>query len=439
MFDAARFVREVVVPLRHSHGPFADDVARIYAVPPGLDRAELRAHLTWMRAFWERAATSGTTGASDFRRLLDLDESNQGSAGDAMLDPAWWVNESVRWQSDAKLAIGRITDQLRRAFGARSPSGVQVADLRRGYAHLPYNIVDAAFAEAGIVHPPPWSDRNLRELINLAIQAAGGADATEAEDVPSVPQPRRARRAGRLPDRAASSAILIGVTDYQQGYPALPSVQGNVEDLAALLSDEVRGGFDAGRVHRFVNPSTAVVAQVAELAEVVTDTLVVYYAGHGIVASDGTLHLALPDTIPGREMYTAVPYAHIRQMLRESPASNRIVILDCCFAGRALDFMSGGLVEGQIQVSGTYVLTATSDTQPAHATPGARNSAFTGALLDLFRGGIPDGGSLMLLDDVYPNLRLSLQRQGFPVPRVAGADNIGNLALIRNPAWSAAI
>ena len=259
-------------------------------------------------------------------------------------------------------------------------------------------------------------------------------------DVP-VPHPR-ADPGGRLPVGAESSVVLIGTAEYQDpALPDMPAIGRNLLDLADLLADSRYGGFERPSIHTFLNPQQDVAGHVAEIAEATTDTLLVYYAGHGVVPSDGQLYLCLPTTRSRREMYSSVPYHQIRRALVDSPARKKIVILDCCFAGRAIEWMadSNGLAAGQLDVTGTYLLTATSATRPAHIPEGARNSAFTAALLELLRDGADDSGSMIRIGDLYPWLLRTLRGRGLPSPQQRGSDTIGDLALARNPAWASGL
>jgi hypothetical protein len=247
---------------------------------------------------------------------------------------------------------------------------------------------------------------------------------------------------GRLPVGAESSVVMIGTAEYQDpALPDMPAIGRNLADLTDLLADSRYGGFERSRIHTFLNPQHDVAGHLAEIAEATTDTLLVYYAGHGVVPSDGQLYLCLPTTRSRREMYSSVPYHQIRRALVDSPARKKIVILDCCFAGRAIEWMadSNGLAAGQLDVTGTYLLTATSATRPAHIPEGARNSAFTAALLELLRDGAHDSGSMIRIADLYPWLLRTLRGRGLPSPQQRGSDTIGDLALARNPAWSAGL
>ena len=253
-------------------------------------------------------------------------------------------------------------------------------------------------------------------------------------DVP-VPRPR-ADPGGRLPVAKESSVVLIGTAEYQDpALPDMPAIRRNLLDLAGLLADSRYGGFERPSIHTFLNPAQDVAGHLAEIAEATTDTLLVYYAGHGVVASDGRLYLCLPTTRSRREMCGSVPYHQIRRALVDSPARKKIVILDCCFAGRAMEWMadSNGLAAGQLDVTGTYLLTATSATRPARIPEGARNSAFTAALLELLRDGADDSGSMIRIGDLYPWLLRTLRGRGLPSPQQRGSDTIGDLALDPQP------
>jgi ATP-dependent Clp protease ATP-binding subunit ClpC len=99
--------------------------------------------------------------------------------------------------------------------------------------------------------------------------------------------------------------------------------------------------------------------------------------------------------------------------------------------------MSGDEADGVIDVQGSYVITSTSAVQRAHAPEGARYSAFTGELVALLAEGSAESGSLIRLDDIYAHLRQRLTGRGLPKPQQRGVDTAADLALTRNPAWSA--
>jgi uncharacterized caspase-like protein len=68
------------------------------------------------------------------------------------------------------------------------------------------------------------------------------------------------------------------------------------------------------------------------------DVLVVCYLGHGLLDARGELYLATQATDHLRDGlgYTALPYATLHAELAKSRARSVIVLLDCCFSGRAM-------------------------------------------------------------------------------------------------------
>jgi hypothetical protein len=149
------------------------------------------------------------------------------------------------------------------------------------------------------------------------------------------------------------------------------------------------------------------------------------------------LYLSLTDTNPDELRVTALPFDLIRDVLRDSPATNRVLILDCCFSGRAIPDLGGhdeGII-GQVGIEGTYVLTATPATAMALAPTGATYTAFTGELLTLLRTGIPDGPELLTFATIYRRLLHALTTRGLPRPGQRGTGTVDQLALTRNPAY----
>jgi Dehydrogenase E1 component/Caspase domain len=133
---------------------------------------------------------------------------------------------------------------------------------------------------------------------------------------------------------AARRALLVAAGQYEDAkLGVLRAPTGDVRSLAAVLSDPKIGDFRAmtaldmplmetqERIHTF--------CQEAERG----DTLLLYFSGHGILAVDGTFYFATKDTVLRRVISTAVPQGFIKSVLRESRASTKIVVLDCCHSG----------------------------------------------------------------------------------------------------------
>jgi hypothetical protein len=248
----------------------------------------------------------------------------------------------------------------------------------------------------------------------------------------------------RLPDPAHSTAILIGSSRFRSaGLHDLPAVSNNVDTLAAVLASPTLGGFDESRCVVVHNPAgvAELYRQIREPAAATEDTLLIYYAGHGLTGGRRELHLALSDTDPDAPGVSAFAFNHMRDIIQQSPATNRILILDCCFSGRALaDVMAGGAeaIVGQVSIGGTYTLTATPANEVAIAPVGAQYTAFTEQLLRLLSEGIPDGPAFLVMSDVYRHLLHRTTALSLPIPRQQGSGTVDTLALTRNPAHGTA-
>ncbi|MFD6666991.1 caspase domain-containing protein [Micromonospora chalcea] len=243
----------------------------------------------------------------------------------------------------------------------------------------------------------------------------------------------------RLPDPKLSNALLIGTAQFtSDAISDLPSVANNVTALAELLTDPAARVVDPSRCRQLINPRAQHEVGMAldETVNAADDTVIVYYAGHGLLTPRGVLHLAVADTDPHRVAYTAVPIEWLRMALAESPAKNRILVLDCCFSGHAATAMTSvsSAVTAAIDISGTYTLTSAPANSTAIAPAGERFTAFTGELIRVLRDGIPGGDDLLSLREIYTALVRGLHARSMPRPQHLGTGLADHIALGPNAA-----
>ena len=242
-----------------------------------------------------------------------------------------------------------------------------------------------------------------------------------------------------LPDPGRSRAVLIGGSTYSH-LEDLPAVHNNLSGFRDVLVAPVLGGLSADNCAVVAEPAhpVDVFRALRQHAAAAEDTLLVYFAGHGRIGGRNELFLGLPDTDPDELPYSAWPYDELRRVVADSRATKKVVILDCCFSGRALADQAGDeeTILGQVGIAGTYLLTATAANAVALATPGERYTAFTGTLLDLLNTGIPGGPELLTFAQIYPRLQYLLTSRQLPRPHQQGSDTIAHLALARNMAYT---
>ncbi|MFF2864714.1 caspase domain-containing protein [Streptomyces rubiginosohelvolus] len=233
-----------------------------------------------------------------------------------------------------------------------------------------------------------------------------------------------------LPDPGASRAVLIGTSRYDH-LEQLPAVGNNLTALASLLSGPHSLHLPARHITVVENPPdpSALMNPLRQAAAEATDTLLVYYAGHGLIDPHDALTLAMPHTEPS-QVETSLNYDWLRRTLLESRAQRHVVLLDCCYSGLALGRMSAprGLAD-HAAVEGTFLLAASAETRTALAPVGDTHTAFTGALLETLRHGIPGGPPLLDLETIYLHLRRTLEARAHPVPQARNRNSGARLAL----------
>ncbi|WP_340377278.1 caspase family protein [Streptomyces sp. SS7] len=241
------------------------------------------------------------------------------------------------------------------------------------------------------------------------------------------------------PDGELSRILLLGTVEYQStDLTPMLSVRDNLTGLRALLTDPDRGLFLPSRCRVLGDDEplsmSALGAALAFAAQDATDLLLVYYAGHGLLDEDGRLYLSLPETDPDNVGFSAIPVDLILRSLGRARAKARVLILDCCFSGRAVAAMTspGSVVVGQLEHSGTYTLTSTTHTAPSYAPPGEEHTAFTGALLRALKSPAP-----LTLNEIHKFIDAELVSRGLPRPQSRAVNTAGSLALARPPILAA--
>lgn len=237
-----------------------------------------------------------------------------------------------------------------------------------------------------------------------------------------------------LPDVDASRAVLIGTAAYRTLDP-LPTVANNLDGLATLLRDPDLWGLPEEHCSVVLNPSSVdeLLEIVRDAAQQATDTLLVYYAGHGLLDQTSELVLTLPGSDNDR-MYRSVRYADIRREILDSKSRDKAVILDCCYSGRA--FMPAAVsLADQADIEGTWLLTATAKNRLALAPPDEYYTAFTGELIRVLDEGIVDGPELIDTDALYLRVLHKLKAKQRPQPQQRSANRGHVITFARNRAY----
>nr|WP_031079011.1 caspase family protein [Streptomyces sp. NRRL S-118] len=233
-------------------------------------------------------------------------------------------------------------------------------------------------------------------------------------------------------------AILIGTPEHVPGseLPALPAVTATLDDLGTILRDTCGLG---NRVHHVPADATQgdVVAALEGAVREVDGPILLFYAGHGILGPADELYLATRASRSPDRISEAVPYSTVRNLLTEAPGGS-VVILDCCYSGRAK--APGGQAQGPppflvTRPGGSYLLSSASWYDLSYAPEGRRHTLFGGRLIELLGEGDPAGQPWLTLDGLHEALERSFQ--GGPIrPWRQSEGTLGSLRLTRNRAYA---
>ncbi|HSZ29736.1 MAG TPA: tetratricopeptide repeat protein, partial [Pseudonocardiaceae bacterium] len=239
---------------------------------------------------------------------------------------------------------------------------------------------------------------------------------------------------------ARSRAILIGVAAYDDpAFTPIPAARNSLTGMRDLLADPTLCGWPHETITVLDDPAHPghLARQIRDLARDTSDVLLLYYVGHGQLTPRGELCLTVTDTVAADPDYTGLLFPWIKDALRESPARVKLVILDCCYAGQAIEALSSpDDIADLAHTNGSYTLTATTRNQTAHVSPLDQQettcTSFTGQLIALARAGIPDGPPELTLNTLYPYLRQRLVALGLPQPNQRGTDTADRYVFATN-------
>lgn len=238
----------------------------------------------------------------------------------------------------------------------------------------------------------------------------------------------------RYPVKEKSRVILIGTSDYEHSEQLhrLPAIRNNLTALHSALTDEETGVFASDTCVVADSPDSpkSFMQRLARAAKEAEDTLLVYYAGHGVLGWNDELYLTVRESDDDQIAGTAVPFSWVRSAIQDSPAAVRIIVLDCCFSGAAIGAMSSASAAlNLVKVEGTTILTSSSAKQISHSVPGEKYTAFTAELIRLLT---EDAGQQLCLGDVYRPLSAAMAKRSLPKPKIVISETAGDLVLRRS-------
>jgi hypothetical protein len=237
---------------------------------------------------------------------------------------------------------------------------------------------------------------------------------------------------------------LVGTTCCpwdREFLPPVPHAKNNIDELSRRFTTTDICGLDPSCIICALDCENAneIAEQIARAAEEATDTLLVYYVGHGLYGdTTNPLYLAARKTTEKGKAFNGLQISLVRQAIRSSRARKRILILDCCYSGRAMDGLLGSAgveatAEPAIDIEGTYGIAAVPANAKALAPPGERFTRFTGALLDVLENGLAINERVLTLEEVFTEVERKIGRKAdAPLPKRINWDKGEKFRIARN-------
>ncbi|HLP91048.1 MAG TPA: GUN4 domain-containing protein [Nostocaceae cyanobacterium] len=189
---------------------------------------------------------------------------------------------------------------------------------------------------------------------------------------------------------AKKVALLVGVSNYQQGLSALPSATRDAKALKQVLQHPHIGGFAETDITLLLNQPQNKIADAiySFFNNCSSDDLVLFYfSGHGVKDEKGNLYIATPTTRTDQNKrvlpYTAISASFIKDQMIASSSRQQVVILDCCFSGA----FAKGLTLGN---KSWAVLTSSDTVEYSYAPEPSELSIYTRYLVEGIKTGVGD-------------------------------------------------
>lgn len=258
-------------------------------------------------------------------------------------------------------------------------------------------------------------------------------------------------------------ALVIGLAGYAEAARLPDAVLNDARDIASVLLSPEHGGFPPANVLTLVDGQATLAALRISLRDLARsadpdDSVLLFFSGHGgRFAGDQTSFLMPIDFRASDPRGTVLMEDEFSEALAAIPSRRLLVLVDACHAAGAGTFKSAGpqialpgLSETALRTfargNGRVVIASSRIDENSHVLPGARNSVFTGKVLEALTGRSRTGsdGIVRVLDLFnyvaehvnrtmnglqHPVLRVHDLDDNFPIALTGQEANIARLAL----------
>jgi ABC-type phosphate/phosphonate transport system substrate-binding protein len=240
-----------------------------------------------------------------------------------------------------------------------------------------------------------------------------------------------------------AKAVVIGCAKYElPGVTSLKFPERDAGELYRRLVDPAIGGYAESNVDLLTSPmfgeASRALARAFKSASR-QDSVLIYFAGHGLRDDEGNIYLAVRDTDPDLLEVTSMASRPFRQLIDSCRSQQICVILDCCFSGAFASRTVPSVADVTQSVTaltgeGTVILTATQRTQEARERDELGHGVFTNYLLQGIDGAADaDGDGIITALDLYNFIARKMENlAGVQRPMFSGSLAGGVFPLVRS-------
>jgi uncharacterized caspase-like protein len=189
-------------------------------------------------------------------------------------------------------------------------------------------------------------------------------------------------------------AVLVGVNHYED--PHIADLKVCVDDVTAI-HQALAEGYQVAKLLTDATPDrlpvrASILGELSAVAQSAGegDLLVFYFSGHG-KAERGESYLLSRDTRLSALKHTAVAMRDVRELMDQSPARAKVIVLDACHSGASIGKAEPTMTLEFIQrvfeeAEGIAVLASCKQGQQSWEWPEKKRSVFTYYLLEALGG-----------------------------------------------------
>jgi len=246
-------------------------------------------------------------------------------------------------------------------------------------------------------------------------------------------------------DHSHTKVVLIGNSQYPNWTEGnIKNIEVNLKELKDVLCNPDYVGIKDDPDSIIVLHNMGKTQILVELNKMIKkcsdeDTMVVYYAGHGLLDQTDIkqLFMATGDTMMDDKISTCVHSNEFKNSLNKCRAGNKITILDCCYAGRLSGLQSDpeSLRNGHWGgTEGVYFLMSSDIDTPSRFDPDNDSipTFFTQKMVQTIKDGADKGQDIWTLDDFFDNMKTNWDLQKAPMPLSLTYQSIGKFPFCYN-------